>query len=86
MKVLAIYDATGRIWAEAYEELNKPEGVPSMFVDIPDGSIVDRIDVSDPENHKPVFSFIPIPTLAHWKRKSFRIRRIFPLSRGRWRR
>ena len=30
-----------------------------MFVDIPDGSIVDRIDVSDPENHKPVFSFIP---------------------------
>ena len=59
MKVLVIYDATGRIWAEAYEELNKPEGVPSMFVDIPDGSIVDRIDVSDPENHKPVFSFIP---------------------------
>ena len=30
-----------------------------MFVDIPDGAILERIDVTDAENPQPVFSYLP---------------------------
>lgn len=59
MKALVIYDSTGRIWNIIYGEETVPQGLTAMFVDIPDGAILDRIDVTDPENPKPVFSYLP---------------------------
>lgn len=59
MKALVLYDATGRIWLISYGEETAPQGVPCMFVDIPDGAELQRIDVTDPDNPKAVFSYLP---------------------------
>lgn len=59
MKSLVIYDSTGKIWLIAYGEAEVPQGLTCMFVDIPDGAALDRIDVTDPKNPKPVFTYLP---------------------------
>ena len=59
MKTLVIYDSTGRIWLQAHGETEVPQGLTSMFVDIPDGAILERIDVTDAENPQPVFTYLP---------------------------
>lgn len=59
MKALVIYDSTGKIWSIVYGEENAPQGLLSMFVDIPEGAMLERIDVTDSENPKAVFSYLP---------------------------
>lgn len=59
MKTLVIYDLTGKIWLMAHGETEVPPGVLSMFVDIPDGAILTRIDTTDKENPQPVFEYLP---------------------------
>ena len=59
MKALVISDSTGRISNIIYGEETVPQGLTSMFVDIPDGAALERIDVTDSENPKPVFSYLP---------------------------
>lgn len=59
MKALVIYDNTGRIWNILYGEEKIPQGLPAIFVDIPDGAILEKIDTTDSENPKPVFSYLP---------------------------
>ena len=59
MKSLVIYDATGRIWLIAHGEETAPQGLLFMFVDIPDGATLLRIDVTDLDNPKPVFDYLP---------------------------
>ena len=59
MKTLVIYDLTGKIWLMAHGETEVPPGLVSMFVDIPDGAILTRIDVTDPNNPQPVFEYMP---------------------------
>lgn len=59
MKALVIYDSTGRIWAIVYGEEEIPQGITAMFVDIPDGASLSRIDVTDPANPKAVFDYLP---------------------------
>lgn len=54
MKALVIYDTTGKIWSIIYGEQKAPQGLLSMFVDVPDGATLDKIDVTDSENPKPV--------------------------------
>jgi len=56
MKALVIYDLTGHIWNIIYGADSEPEGLLSMWVDIPEGSILNSIDVTDPLNHKPIFA------------------------------
>lgn len=58
-KALVIYDATGRIWSIVYGEEEAPQGVPAMFVDVPDGASLNCIDVTDPANPKAVFDYLP---------------------------
>ena len=55
MKALVIYDSTGKIWSIVYGEEELPPGVLAMFVDIPDGANLIRIDVSTPSDPQPVF-------------------------------
>lgn len=59
MKALVIYDATGRIWSIIYGAEAAPQGLQCMWVDIPDGAVLDRIDVTDPINPQPVFTYLP---------------------------
>lgn len=59
MKTLVIYDLTGKIWLMAHGEKEAPQGVLCMFVDIPDGAILTRIDTTDQENPQPVFEYLP---------------------------
>ena len=55
MKALVIYDSTGKIWSIIYGEEELPPGVLAMFVDIPNGANLIRIDVSTPSAPQPVF-------------------------------
>lgn len=59
MKALVIYDSTGRIWSIVYGGENAPQGLPCMFVDVPNGAVLERIDVTDSENPKAVFKYLP---------------------------
>lgn len=59
MKSLVFYDLTGKIWLIAHNETEVPSGVLCMFVDIPDGASLVRIDTTDLENPKPVFDYLP---------------------------
>lgn len=59
MKALVIYDSTGRIWHIAYGEEATPQGVLCMWVDIPGGAQLESIDLTDPDNPQPVFSYLP---------------------------
>ena len=55
MKALVIYDTTGKIWSIIYGEQKAPQGLLSMFVDVPDGATLDKIDVTDSEKPKTCF-------------------------------
>lgn len=59
MKALVIYDRTGRIWSIIYGEETAPQGLQCMWVDIPDGATLERIDVTDTDNPQPVYSYLP---------------------------
>lgn len=61
MNALVIYDGTGKIWNIVYgaDESDRPVGILNMFVDIPDGAVLQSIDVSDPANHTPVYTYMP---------------------------
>lgn len=59
MKALVFYDTTGKIWLIAHGETTLPPGVLCMWVDIENGVDLIRIDLTDPQNPKPVFSAQP---------------------------
>ena len=59
MKALVIYDVIGKIWSIVYGEEEAPQGLTSMFVDIPEGAGLTKIDVTDPKNPQPVFTYLP---------------------------
>lgn len=55
-KALVIYDNTGKIWSIVYGAREAPQGLQSMYVDIPQNAVLDRIDM---ETGEPVFSYLP---------------------------
>ena len=59
MKALVIYDMTGKIWSVTYGITETPQELLCMFVDMPDGAMLEYIDVTDSKNPKPVFSYLP---------------------------
>lgn len=59
MQALIIYDLTGKVWNIILGEPEIPQGVPCLRVDIPEGAQLERIDLSDPKNPKPVFRYLP---------------------------
>lgn len=56
MNALVIYDLTGFIWLIAYDETEQPQGLPSLFVTIPHGATLRRIDVTQNPN-VPVYDY-----------------------------
>ena len=59
MKALVIYDLEGKIWSIIYNQEKAPKGLLCMWVDIPEGGVLERIDLSDPSQPAPVFSYLP---------------------------
>lgn len=55
MGALVIYDQAGKVWIIAYGETNIPQGLSGSFVAIPEGSVLESMDLTDPENPVPVF-------------------------------
>ncbi len=58
MKYLIIYDCDGFIIFKGCGNLREPVGIPFMWVDMPEGKYLERIDVSGTE-HIPIFADIP---------------------------
>lgn len=55
-KALVIYDDTGKIWSIVYGAQELPQGLQSMWVDIPENAVLDHIDM---ETGEPVFTYLP---------------------------
>ena len=70
MRALVIYDTIGRIWNIVYGQGEIPQGLTCMWVDIPDGAVLERIDVTDPENPKAVFSYLPESDIGRLQKKT----------------
>lgn len=57
-KAVIIFDAKGHIWAVNYGEMNVPQGIKAMLVDIPENvQSIDGIDVE--HGNAPIYSYIP---------------------------
>lgn len=69
MRALVIYDLTGRVWQIIYGEEKVPQGLPAIFVDIPEGAQLERMDVTDPKNPKPVFNYLPETDIGRIQKK-----------------
>ena len=69
MRALVIYDLTGRVWQIIYGEEKVPQDLPAVFVDIPEGAQLERMDVTDPENPKPVFNYLPETDIGRIQKK-----------------
>lgn len=69
MRALVIYDLTGRVWQIIYGEEKVPQGLPAVFVDIPEGAQLERMDVTDQGNPKPVFHYLPETDIGKLQKK-----------------
>ncbi len=69
MKALIIYDLTGTIWNIVYGEGVAPQGLPCMYVDMPDGAQIERVDITDPEHPKAIFSYLPETDIDRLKKQ-----------------
>ena len=65
-KALVIYDNTGKIWSIIYGASEAPQGLQSMFVDIPENAVLERIDM---ETGEPVFSYLPETDLGQLQKE-----------------
>lgn len=58
MNTLVIYDNSGKIFFQVTGDVQEPDGIPFLWVQVPHGKIVQRIDVSV-EPHEPILSDLP---------------------------
>lgn len=57
MKCYVVYDENGSVYAVRYgDDQVIPKTIQGTFQEIPDGGLITRVDVSDPENHKVLFT------------------------------
>lgn len=54
MKTLVIYDLTGQIFLQASGDIKKPEGIPHLEIEVPQGKLLKSIDTTV-EPHEPVY-------------------------------
>lgn len=77
MKSVIIYDASGAIHNVLYGETERPEGVLSIVVDIPNGCTPESVDVSKTPP-MPVFNYWPAIDLDVVKTEVKNIRNVLP--------
>lgn len=73
MRALVIYDSTGRIWSIIYGEESVPQGLQCIWVDIPDGATLERIDVTDAANPQPVYNHPPESDIGRLQKQVSRL-------------
>lgn len=66
MEYLVIYDNTGYIIHQMSGDVREPIGIPFMYVNIPEGKSLVKIDTSA-EEHQPVFADLPKPEIEELK-------------------
>ena len=85
MKALVIYDSTGRIWNIVYGEDTAPQGLTCVWVDIPDGAQLERIDVTNPDDPQPVFNYLPDSDIGKLQKQmaavEIRLDKVVPIER-----
>ena len=59
MKTLIVYDSNGKIFYQASGSVVEPTGLTFLWVEIPQGQYVERVDVTDPANPKAVLVEFP---------------------------
>ena len=55
MKVLVVYDITGTVWNVIYGSELEPGAMTVAAMEIPEGSRITGVDLSDPKNPNPVY-------------------------------
>lgn len=63
MKYLIFFDNTGRIYFTMSVD-EAPSGLERFAFDIPEGKIVESIDVTDPAHPMPIYSDAPVDKTA----------------------
>jgi hypothetical protein len=58
MRTLIIYDDTGFIISQMAGDVREPVGIPFLWVEVPQGIYITRVDVSE-EEHKPIYENFP---------------------------
>ena len=66
MSTLIIYDTTGYIISQMSGDVREPVGIPFMWVEIPEGKSLVKIDTTA-EEHQPVFADLPKPEIEELK-------------------
>ncbi len=73
MQTLVVYDLTGQIIYEVTGNAREPIGIPFMWVSVPQGKYIARIDVSG-ETHIPVFEDLPKTEIEQLKEENTQIK------------
>lgn len=70
MSTLIIYDNTGYILSGPMSgDVREPVGIPFMWVEVPENKRITGIDVSDANNHVPIFEDYPESEIDLLKRQ-----------------
>lgn len=59
MQALVIYDSTGNVWNITYGDSALPGNLSSAQLEIPDGTQLTGVDLSNPDIPQPVFKPLP---------------------------
>lgn len=59
MQALVIYDSTGNVWNITYGDSALPGNLSSAQMEIPDGTQLTGVDLTDPSDPQPVFKPLP---------------------------
>ena len=65
-RALIIYDLTGKVWSIVYGAEEAPQGMPSLWCDIPAGASVDHVDVA---TGQVVFEYLPDTDLGQFQQQ-----------------
>lgn len=59
MKSLVIYDSTGKVYLNLYGVEMVPQGLQPILIDIVEGAQLERIDITDSNEPKAIYSYLP---------------------------
>lgn len=61
-RTLLVYDSVGKIWVQITGFYAKPEGLPYLEIEIPEGKIATGVDVSVTP-HTAILEDLPVPPM-----------------------
>ncbi len=55
-RVLVMYDLTGHVWNVVHGAEEAPQGIPSVWADMPSNAVIDHVD---PATGEVIFTYLP---------------------------